>query len=118
MVGVFGSPRDVEHHSFNQIYRHGVLGIYRKAGTCLDQGFPIRLVGASPKAFSESQEIRTFFHTVCLDVILVETCVFSQWHCPMGAMRTPVTPPFDVGWCKSGWLVCVMLTVSHRSQGL
>ena len=77
MVGVFGSSRDVGHHSFNQIYRHGVLGIYRKAGVWI-KVFPIRMVGASPKAFSVSQEIRELFHTVCLDLILVETGVFYQ----------------------------------------
>ena len=76
------------------------------------------MVGASLKAFSASEEMRKFFHVVCLDVILVETGVFSQWHCPMGAVRSPVTLPFHVGWCESGWLVCVMLTVSHRSQEL
>ena len=62
------------------------------------------MVGAFLKAFSASEEMRKFFHMVCLDVIFVETSVFSQWHCPMGAMRTPVTPPFHVGWCKvAGW---------------
>ena len=103
VVGVFGSSRDVGHHSFNQIYRHGLLGIYRKAGAWI-RVFPIRMVWVSPKAFSASREIRKFFHRVCLDLILVETGVFSHWHCPMGAMKTPVTPPFHVGWCKvAGW---------------
>ena len=99
----FGSSRDVGHHSFNQIYRHGVLGIYRKDGAWI-RVFPIRMVGASPKAFSASREIRKFFHRVCFDLILVETGVLSHWHCPMGAMRTPLTPPFHVGWYKvAGW---------------
>ena len=77
VVCVFGSSRDVGHHSFNQIYRHGVLGIYRKAGAWI-KVFPIRMVGASPKAFSASQEIKKFFHAVCLDLILIETGVFYQ----------------------------------------
>ena len=75
VVGVFGSSRDVGHHSFNQIYRHDVLGIYRKAGAWI-RDFPIRVVGASPKVFSASQEIRKFSHTVCPGLILVETGVF------------------------------------------
>ena len=55
VVCVVGSSRDVGHHSFNQIYRHGVLGIYRKAGAWI-RVFPIKMVGTSPKAFSASQE--------------------------------------------------------------
>ena len=72
VVCVIGSSRDVGHHSFNQIYRHGVMGIYRKAGAWIRVS-AIKMVGASPKAFSASQEIRKFFHTVCIDLILVET---------------------------------------------
>ena len=53
-------------------------GLDISEGCCLDQGFPIRMVGASPKAFSASQEVRKFFHTVCLDLILVETGIFYQ----------------------------------------
>ena len=53
--------------------------------------FPIRMVGASPKAFSASQEIRKFFHAVCLDLILVETGVLCPWQCPMGVLGTQST---------------------------
>ena len=53
------------------------LGIYRKAGAWI-KVFPIRMVGASPKAFSASHEIREIFHAVCLDLILIETGVFYQ----------------------------------------
>ena len=58
------------HHSFNKIYRHGVLGIYREVGAWI-KVFPIRM-------FVASQEIRKFFHMVCLDVILDETGVFYR----------------------------------------
>ena len=75
MVGVFCSSKDVAHHSFNKIYRHSFLGTYREAGAWIKVS-PIMMVGASPKAFSASEEIRKFFHTVCLDLILVETGVF------------------------------------------
>ena len=104
-------------HDFNKIYRHSFLGTYREAGAWI-KAFTSRMDGASPKAFSVSHEIREFFHAVCLDLILVDTGVFYQWQCPMGAMGTAATIPFHVGWCKSAWLVCVMLTVSHRSQEL
>ena len=90
-------------HSFNKVYRHTFLCRYREAGVWI-KVFPIRMVGASPKAFSASEEMQKFFHVVCLNVILVETGVFSQWQCPMGAMRTPVTLPFHVGSVKvAGW---------------
>ena len=76
VVGVIGSSRYVGHHSFNQIYRHGVMGIYWK--TCACMVFPIRMVGASTKVLSASQEIRKFFHTVCFDLIVVGAGVFQQ----------------------------------------
>ena len=72
VVGVFGSSRDVGPHSFNKIYRHCFMGRYRETGAWI-KVFPIRMVGASPKAFSASEEIRKFFHTVCRDLVFVET---------------------------------------------
>ena len=91
------------HNPMPRFLCYGVLGIYWKVGAWI-KGFPIRMVGAFPKAFSVPREIKKFFNTVCLDVIFVETGVFSQWHCPMGAMRTPVTHPFHVRWCEvAGW---------------
>ena len=99
VVGVFGSSWDVGPHSFNKIYRHRFMGRYREAGAWI-KVFPIRMVGASPKAFSASEEIRKFFYTVCLDLILVETGGNVLW------VRWEPLSPFPSMWGgvkAAGW---------------
>ena len=80
------------------------LGTYREAGAWIKVP-PIRMVGAAPKAFCASEEMRKFFHVVCIDLILVETAgFFYKWLYPMGVMESPVTIPFHVGGVKAaGW---------------
>ena len=49
----------------------GIVSCVRIGRLVPPKVFPIRMVGASPKASSASQEIKKFFHTVCLDLILI-----------------------------------------------